>query len=80
MAWAQLNLVEEPVEVNRAESGALLRVPGIGPKGARSIIAARKYNKLRELKDLKAIGVNPARPAPYVLLDGKRPPFQPRLL
>lgn len=80
MAWAQLNLAEDPVELNRAEPGALLRVPGIGPKGARSIIAARRHNKLRDLKDLKAIGVSPTRPAPYVLLDGKRPPFQPRLL
>jgi predicted DNA-binding helix-hairpin-helix protein len=80
LAWAQANLAEEPVELNRAGPDSLLRVPGIGPKGARSIIAARRYNKLRELGDLKAIGVAPSRPAPYVLLDGKRPPFQPRLL
>jgi predicted DNA-binding helix-hairpin-helix protein len=80
MAWAQLNLAADPVELNRADPGALLRVPGIGPKGARSIIAARRHNKLRELKDLSAIGVSPTRPAPYVLMDGKRPPFQPRLL
>ncbi|MGD8585580.1 MAG: radical SAM protein [Chloroflexota bacterium] len=80
MAWAQHNLAEDPVELNRAEPDALLRVPGIGPKGARSIIAARRHNKIRELNDLKTIGVSPTRPAPYVLLDGKRPPFQPRLL
>lgn len=80
MVWAQANLAEDPVEINRAEPQSLLRVPGIGPKGARSIVAARRYNRLRDLADLKAIGVNPTRPAPYVLLDGKRPPFQPRLL
>jgi predicted DNA-binding helix-hairpin-helix protein len=80
IAWAKVNLAEDPIELNRASPDALLRVPGIGPKGARSIVAARRQNKLRELGDLKAIGVNPTRPAPYVLLDGKRPPFQPRLL
>jgi predicted DNA-binding helix-hairpin-helix protein len=80
MAWAQVNLAEAPVELNRATPDTLLRVPGIGPKGARSIVAARRHNKLRGLGDLKAIGVSPARPAPYVLLDGKRPTFQPRLL
>ena len=80
MAWAQVNLAQSPVELNRAEPDSLLRVPGIGPKGVRSIVAARRHNKLRELTDLKAIGVSPTRPAPYVLLDGKRPAFQPRLL
>jgi predicted DNA-binding helix-hairpin-helix protein len=80
LAWAQSNLAEAPLELNRAEPDSLLRVPGIGPKGARSIVSARRHNKLRELGDLKAIGVSPTRPAPYVLLDGKRPPFQPRLL
>jgi predicted DNA-binding helix-hairpin-helix protein len=80
LAWAQVNLAEAPVELNRAEPDSLLRVPGIGPKGVKSIVAARRYNKLRELNDLKAIGVSPTRPAPYVLLDGKRPPYQPRLL
>ena len=80
LAWAQVNLAEDPVELNRAEPDTLLRVPGIGPKGARSIIAARRHNRLRELQDLKAIGVSPKRTAPYVLLDGKRPRHQPRLL
>jgi len=80
LAWAQANLAEAPVELNRAEHESLLRVPGIGPKGARSILQARRNNKLRELGDLKAIGVRPTRPAPYVLLDGKRPTYQPRLL
>jgi predicted DNA-binding helix-hairpin-helix protein len=80
LAWAQANMAEAPLELNRAEHASLLRVPGIGPKGARSILQARRHNKLRELADLKAIGVRPTRPAPYVLLDGKRPTYQPRLL
>lgn len=79
-AWAQRNLAEAPVEVNHAAREELLRVPGIGPKGVGAILHARRYGALRELSDLKAIGVNPARPAPYVLLDGKRPVYQLRLL
>ena len=80
LAWAQTNLSESPVEVNRAGREELLRVPGIGPKGANSILAARRHHKLRDMQDLRGIGVNPSRPAPYVLLDGKRPPHQLRLL
>ncbi len=80
LAWARVHLTESPVEVNRADQGELLRVPGIGLKGARAIMAARRHHRLRNLHDLKAIGIKPARPAPYVLLDGHRPAYQPRLL
>jgi predicted DNA-binding helix-hairpin-helix protein len=79
-AWARSNLAQSPVEVNQADRLDLLRVPGIGPKGVESILIARRQRKLRALQDLKAIGVNPGRPAPYVLLDGKRPTVQLRLL
>jgi predicted DNA-binding helix-hairpin-helix protein len=75
-AWARTNLAESPVEVNQADREVLLRVPGIGPKGAESILSARRRGKIRQLADLKAIGVYPARPAPYVLLDGQRPTYQ----
>lgn len=80
LAWARDNLAQSPVEVNRADKEALLRVPGIGPKGVNSILTARRHGKLRELHDLKILGVNTTRPAPYILLDGKRPPYQLRLL
>ncbi|MDX1615383.1 MAG: radical SAM protein [Candidatus Promineifilaceae bacterium] len=76
LAWARANLAGAPVEVNRADSAQLLRVPGIGQKGAGAIVSARRQGTLRELGDLKAIGVNPGRPAPFVLLDGRRPTFQ----
>ena len=79
LAWAQANLAEAPVEVNRADREELMRVPGIGAKGVSSILTSRRHNKLRDLSDLKAIGVNATRPAPYVLLDGRRPSYQLRL-
>ncbi|MCI0399111.1 MAG: radical SAM protein [Chloroflexi bacterium] len=75
-AWARVHLADHPVEVNRAGREELLRVPGIGLKGAEAILAARRRARLQELSDLKAIGVQPVRPAPYVLLDGKRPEYQ----
>jgi predicted DNA-binding helix-hairpin-helix protein len=76
IAWAQLNLSESPIEVNRADKPTLLRVPGIGPKGAEAILAARHKGKLRNLRDLQAIGVIASRAAPFVLLDGSRPAQQ----
>jgi predicted DNA-binding helix-hairpin-helix protein len=79
-AWAQVYLREQPVEVNKAERNELLRVPGIGPKGANAILRARRQGKLRSLSVLKKLGVIAERAAPYVLLDGQRAPTQMALL
>lgn len=76
LAWARLHLRERPVDVNRADREALLRVPGIGPKGAEAILTARRQRRLRELQELQKIGVLAKRAAPFVLLDGARPSFQ----
>jgi predicted DNA-binding helix-hairpin-helix protein len=72
-AWAQLNLLHNPVEVNQADRELLLRVPGIGPKGANAILSARRRGTLSDLSHLRAIGVETKRPSAYLLLDGKRP-------
>ena len=78
-AWAQANLSEQPLELNRAEYAQLMRVPGIGPKGAEAILKARRTGTLRELSTLKKLGIVAERVAPYVLLDGKRAATQPAL-
>jgi len=79
-AWADEHLAHAPVELNTAPRGALLKVPGIGLKGADRLMAARRRGRLRTLEDLRAVGVAAAqRAAPYVLLDGQRPLRQPRL-
>lgn len=78
-AWAVANLRERPVEVNRAEREELLRVPGIGPKGAAAILAARRRATLRSVKELRQIGVRTKDIEPFVLLDGRRPEYQLRL-
>jgi predicted DNA-binding helix-hairpin-helix protein len=76
LAWAQANLSEHPLEINRAERSELLRVPGIGPKGANAILRARRISKLRDLSMLKRLGVIAERAAPFLLLDGQRAPTQ----
>lgn len=76
MAWAREHLTERPVEINRAGREILLRVPGIGPKGADRIIAARRQGRLRDLQDLRALGIAANRAAPFILLDGRRPARQ----
>lgn len=45
-AWAMRNMHLFPVEVNTAPAEMLLRVPGIGARGAYRIIKARKYTRL----------------------------------
>lgn len=79
-AWAEQNLSERPVEVNRADRVELLRVPGIGPRCVEAILRARRLHSLRDLEALRKAGVHVARAAPYILLDGRRPPLQPPLL
>lgn len=79
-AWADAHLREAPLEVNTATRRALMRVPGIGAKGAERILAARRGGRLRSLEDLRGAGVaNVERAAAYLLLDGRRPVEQPRL-
>ncbi len=76
IAWAKQNLLDQPIELNRADRRELLRVPGIGPQGVDAILRARRQSTLRDLKDLKPLGVLVARAAPFVLLNGRRPSWQ----
>jgi predicted DNA-binding helix-hairpin-helix protein len=79
LGWARLNMREAPVEINRADKRELLKVPGIGPKTADAIIAARRTHMLREPKQLAQLGLSAARAAPFILLNGKRPAVQLQL-
>lgn len=79
LAWAQRHLRHNPVEINQAPLERLLRVPGIGPEAARRILQARRERTLRDLRQLEALGVDASRAAPFVLLQGHRPPYQPGL-
>lgn len=76
MAWALRNHQRFPIEINRATREELLRIPGIGPRSARRILKLRKETKFRYLEDLAKIGAVANRAAPFIMLDGKRPPYQ----
>ena len=56
IGWALAHLDAFPIEVNSAPMNALLRVPGIGPRGARKIVKARRATTLRET-ELKRLGI-----------------------
>jgi len=79
MAWAQAHPEYFPVEINRASREQLLRVPGIGPRSAARILRLRRQGKFRYLEHLRTTGAVTTRAAPFILLDGHRPPRQPAL-
>jgi predicted DNA-binding helix-hairpin-helix protein len=76
LVWARRHLTQAPVEVNTTSRQDLLRVPGIGPKSADKLLAARRQGRLRNLSDLGKLGISTQRTAPFILLDGRRPPRQ----
>ncbi|MCB0001211.1 MAG: radical SAM protein [Anaerolineae bacterium] len=78
-SWAAAHPEFFPLEVNRASQSALLRVPGIGPRGAAAITQARRGANLRTLDDLRKLGIRVDHAAPYVLISGRAPQYQLRL-
>lgn len=78
-AWAAAHPEYFPLEINRAPQAALLRVPGIGPRGAAAIMQARRQTNLTTLDDLRKLGVHASQAAPYVLIAGRAPEHQLRL-
>lgn len=81
LAWARTHLSESPVDLMHADKRELLRVPGIGPKSAERILRARRRGALRDLHDLRNIGLRGVgRAAPFILLNGRRPTHQLPLL
>ncbi|GAB4440344.1 MAG: putative DNA modification/repair radical SAM protein [Anaerolineae bacterium] len=76
LLWAGENLRHAPVEINRAGRAQLLRVPGIGPKTAETLMAARREGQLTSLHQLRKLGVQTGRAAPFILLAGRQPEIQ----
>ena len=71
--WAMNHLEEFPVEVNTADYRTLLRVPGIGPMGARRILAARRWRSL-DYDSLKKLGIVLKRAQYFVTCGGRMTP------
>jgi predicted DNA-binding helix-hairpin-helix protein len=76
LVWAKTHLSQRPIEINRASRAELLRIPGIGPKTAEAIIAARRLGRLNDPTQLKQLGVQSGRAAPFILLNGRQTEYQ----
>ena len=56
LSYALRNLHLFPVDINAADYGMILRIPGLGVKSAKKIVAGRKFGKLT-LEHLRQFGV-----------------------
>ena len=72
VAAALANRERFPVELTRATYAELVRVPGVGPVSARRIVNERRTTAIRNLADLRALGVIVSRAAGFLALNGKR--------
>ena len=68
--WAITHPEQFPVEIMTADLGRLLRVPGIGPTGARRILSARRTGLLH-FDDLKKMGIVLKRAQFFFLCGGR---------
>ena len=68
--WALNHLDFFPVEISKASLEELLRVPGIGAKGARMIIKARRTHSLGE-GELKKLGIAYKRARFFITCNGR---------
>ncbi|AZO17195.1 putative DNA modification/repair radical SAM protein [Mesorhizobium sp. M2A.F.Ca.ET.043.05.1.1] len=72
LAWALRNRGRFPVDVNRAEREALLRVPGLGTKVIDRIIETRRHRRLR-LEDIGRLCHSVAKVRPFIVAEGWSP-------
>lgn len=68
--WAITHPEQFPVEIMTSDLGRLLRVPGIGPTGARRILSARRTGLLH-FDDLKKMGIVLKRAQFFILCGGR---------
>lgn len=68
--WAVRHLELFPVEINKADYYTLLRVPGIGTRSAKRILAARRFAAL-DFADIKKMGVVLKRAVYFITCKGR---------
>lgn len=68
--WAVNHMDQFPVEIMRADYETLLRVPGIGPTGAKRIVQARRSANLR-FEDLQKLGIVVKRAQYFITCGGR---------
>ena len=71
-AWALSHAEQFPLEVGRAPYELLLRVPGVGPKVALTLVRERRRSVIRGPGDLRRIGVDTVRAGYFLALRGRR--------
>jgi len=79
LAWADQHLLHRPLEINSASRSKLLRVPGIGPARADSILSLRRTHTIKSFTKLRKMNLITPISSPYILINGKSPALQPRL-
>lgn len=72
LSWALRNLHFFPVDINTADYELILRIPGLGVKSAKKIVAARRFAPLR-LEHLHKFGVVLKRARYFITCSGKAP-------
>jgi predicted DNA-binding helix-hairpin-helix protein len=72
LAWALQHRELFPVDINRGAREALLRVPGLGVRAVKRIVAARRGRTIR-LEDLQRLRVPLRRVLPFVVVPGHVP-------
>lgn len=67
--WALRHLEHFPIDINKAPLHTLIRIPGIGVRGAQKILQARRFKSLT-FEDLKQLKI-PIKRARYFIIAGK---------
>jgi putative DNA modification/repair radical SAM protein len=72
LAWALLHRGSFPMDVNRADREALLRVPGLGVKSVDRIISSRRFRSLR-LEDVGRLCASIGKVRPFIVAENWSP-------
>jgi putative DNA modification/repair radical SAM protein len=72
VSWALRNRERFPIDVNAAPREELLRIPGLGARNVKRILAARRWTRIRT-DDLRRLGVPLRRALPFLVTDDHRP-------
>ncbi len=70
MIWALDNLELFPVEINHVDKEFLIKIPGIGIRGAHKILKARRFQNL-SFENLKKLGISLKRAKYFITIRGK---------
>jgi putative DNA modification/repair radical SAM protein len=75
LAWALAHRECFPVDLNRAAREVLLRVPGLGTRNVKRLIAMRRHRKIR-YADLVKLRCDTTKASPFVITVDYRPPLE----